>query len=294
MILYCLNLVLANTFGWGRSYGEGKLAVETGESLVTGSMPIVMALMMAPFILMITHRRNLFLLIWAVTTVAMLLVFKRTNIASLIVGYLALYTIYTSAKRKWMVKQRIRRKQKSMLPWIFFFILLFAGIGYVLYDVIIYQYEVRARKFEAGALEKEGRVIEWYLVKRAILDADKESVFLLGKEPYNTVNNYGFDTRRNIHGDFSMILFSTGVLGSILYWLMQVYIALLVLKYGKKRYLRKRTALLFFSSYLATSMIWFICCFSATLRYVLVTAVYYMIHGMVLRYFWNMERVQKK
>lgn len=295
MILYMLNLVLANTFGWGQAYGgvDKEYAVEAGASIVTGSMPIVVALMMAPLISPIIPRKKLFLIIWSAVVICVLLVFKRTNLASLLIGYLLLFALYRWYKQRNKIRTPKVNKKKRIKLIVGFVILLGVFIA-IFGKVILAQFDLRSSKLEEGSIEKEGRVIEWYLVQNEILNSDKIATLLFGKEPYNTSNNYGFETSRNIHGDFSMILFSTGCVGFVLYWIMQLYIALLILQYNKKRYLRSNQDILLFVIYLSTSAIWFLFCFSATLRYILLSSVYYMIHGMILRYFWNKDRMQEK
>jgi hypothetical protein len=294
MLLYILNLILANTFGWGNAYaGDSEYAVQGGAALVTGSMPVVIVLMMAPFILDVIPREKLFIGIWSLTIICVLLILKRTNIASMLIGYFLIFIFTRIYNYKTVIKKHILSGWKlSKYVLILFFILSVLSI--MLWPVIVAQFEARSYRFEKSTLEKEGRIIEWILVKKAILHTEKIDVFLLGKEPYNTPNNYGFGTARNIHGDYSMILFSTGIIGSVLYWSMQLYIALLIFKYRKKRYLENNRDVLLFAIYLSTSAIWFLFSFSATLRYVLVSASYYMIYGMILRYFWNKHRVQEK
>lgn len=295
MLLYIVNLILANTFDWGQSYGanDSEYAVQGGASIVTGSMPIVIALMIAPFILTVIPQKKLFIAIWCITIICVMLIFKRTNIAALFVGYFVLFIIYQISKPK-IVERKYKIIGEKFKKYILALAVLLSVLAIIFGQVIIAQFEQRSKKYGKDAFEKEGRVVEWYLVKKVILNSDERKTFLFGKEPYNTQNNYGFKSERNIHGDYSMVLFSTGIIGSVLYWSMQIYIALLVIKYWKKRYLRSNYDVLLFATYLSTSLIWFLFSFSATLRYVLISAVYYMIHGMILRYFWNKHIRQEK
>lgn len=294
MILYIVNLVLANTMDWGQAYGgtDNVYAIEAGAAIVTGSMPIVMALMMAPFILQTISRKTWFIVVWAGTTISILFIFKRTNIAALFVGYILIFLLNRIFSRKNRINTKKRINKKNTILLVIFGILL-TTLFVVFDNIILAQFEYRSKALKVENISNEGRIIEWYLVRREILDSNNISVLLFGKEPYNTKNNYGFRTDRNIHGDFSMILFSTGVIGFIIYWVIQVYIALLVLKYNKRRYLMTKQDIYLFIIYLSTSAIWFLFCFSATLGYVLISSVYYMIHGMILRYFWNKHQLQQ-
>lgn len=296
MLLYVLNLIFANLLGWGNAYGtkNSEFAVQGGASIVTGSMPVVVALMAAPLILLIIPKKKLFIGMWCVTLICVFLIFKRTNIASLIVGYLvyAILFVYYKKKRSIEVVQ-IQLSKKKILQLSLGFMLLLILLGILLGDVIAAQFEIRSGKFEEGSMAKEGRVIEWELVNNTIFKSGNNSTILFGKEPYNTPRNYGFQTDRNIHGDFSMILFSTGSIGFLFYWGMQLYIALLILKYNKKRYLSNVQDIMLFSAYLSLSAIWFLFSFSSTLNYVLISSVYYMIQGSTLRYFWNKHRRQE-
>lgn len=296
MMLYILNLILANTLGWGNAYGdnESEFAVQGGASIVTGSMPVVIALMTAPVILLLIPQKKIFIGIWSVTVICVFLIFKRTNIASLILGYFIFILLYGIFKNKDGVKVNKVRMSKKKIIQLSLGIATLLGIMIAIFGkTIAAQFETRSAKFEDGAIAKEGRVLEWELVNKAIFESGKNSVILFGKEPYNTPNNYGFYTDRNIHGDFSTILFSTGIVGFVAYWSIQLYIALLIFKYRRKKFLSNNQSVLLFVTYLSTSTIWFICSFSATLSYVLVSSVYYMIHGMILRYFWNKQRKHK-
>lgn len=292
MLLYLLNLALANTLGWGNAYGgtDSEFAVQGGASLVTGSMSVVMALMMAPVILFTIPKKNGFTILWSITVVCVFLIFKRTNIAALIIGYF----IYIIAVKFYKRKANLNKQGKKRQAQLFLGIIVVVSLIMIFGETIAAQFDMRSRKFEEDAIAKEGRIIEWELVNKAIFESGKSSIMLFGKEPYNTPNNYGFQTDRNIHGDYSLILFSTGVIGSFLYWSMQLYIALLVFKYNGRRYLSTQQDIMLFVTYLSTSAIWFLFSFSATLSYVVLSSLYYMTHGMILRYFWNKHRKQEE
>lgn len=288
--LYMLNLLLANSFNWGNAYGgvDNDFAVQGGASIVTGSMPVVIALMMAPVIFLAYPHKLRFLIFWAISFVSVFLIFKRTNIAALLVGYFVIFIVYSHLQKKYRISTRNLKLNKGKIVLYIFGGIFFLSICvYVARDVIVAQYEVRARKFEKGELEKEGRYIEWELVNNLILESNDTKTVLFGKEPYNTPGNYGFQSDRNIHGDFSLLLFSTGLVGFLAYWGMQIFIACLILPYCKKRYLRTRQDILMVSIYIANFIIWGIFSFSAAFYYVILSSMYYMTMGMILRYFRN-------
>lgn len=292
--LYILNLILANTLDWGNAYGEtnSDFTVQGGASIVTGSMPIVIALMMAPIILYLIPTKRNFIILWTLTTVCMFLIFKRTNIASLVIGYLLFFVFYRFCIYKFGLRtKQISRKNKNRI--IIGGISLLAVFVLIFGQIIVAQLDVRERDLREGSFQKEGRVVEWELVKNVILNSNDTGIILFGKEPYNTSGNYGYSSARNLHGDFPTILFSTGVVGFVYYWSVQLFIALCILRYAKRRYLTSTQDVLLFSAYVSSSAIWFICSFSATLGYFLVSAIYYMTHGMILRYFWNKHRAQE-
>lgn len=294
-LLYILNLVLANTLNWGNAYGseDSEFAVQGGASIVTGSMPVVITLMMAPIIFYLIPQKRYFIGLWALTTVCMFLIFKRTNVASLVIGYVLFYAFYKFCNYKFGLST-MRLSLKTKIRIVIGGLSLLTVFIFMFGKVIMAQLDVRERDLREGALQKEGRIVEWGLVKEVILGTNNTGTILFGKEPYNTSGNYGFSSDRNLHGDFPTILFSTGVIGFIYYWGMQIFIASLVFKYAKRRYIHSTQDILFFSAYASSSFIWFICSFSATLGYFLVSAVYYMMHGVILRYFWNKHVAQEK
>ncbi|MEG0517592.1 MAG: hypothetical protein RR555_01820 [Bacteroidales bacterium] len=295
LLLYILNLILANTLDWGQAYGDvdSDFAVQGGASIVTGSMPVVIALMMAPVIFYLIPQKKYFIGLWALTTVCMFLIFKRTNIASLVIGYVLFYAFYKFYNYK-LGLSTIRVSRKTKIRVVIGGLSLLILFALIFGKIILAQLDMRGKELHEVPLQDQGRVVEWRMVKEVILESNNTGTILFGKEPYNTSGNYGDSSARNIHGDFSIVLFSTGVVGFIYYWGMQIFIALLIFKYAKRRYIHSTQDILFFSAYASSSLIWFICSFSATLDYFLVSAVYYMTHGAILRYFWNKYQVQER
>lgn len=66
--------------------------------------------------------------------------------------------------------------------------------------------------------EKEGRYLELGLVLNTFYNSDSIFNYLFGVEAFYTLGNYGFISKdRPIHSDYTYILFSTGIIGLILY-----------------------------------------------------------------------------
>ena len=66
--------------------------------------------------------------------------------------------------------------------------------------------------------EKEGRYLELGLVLNTFYNSDNIFNYLFGVEAFYTLGNYGFISKdRPIHSDYTYILFSTGIIGLILY-----------------------------------------------------------------------------
>jgi hypothetical protein len=86
------------------------------------------------------------------------------------------------------------------------------------FDKIESRFETRSDRFEEGALEKEGRYIETFLIWNNIFSFEDIKYSLFGKELFNTAGNYGYtDSYRVIHADLNIILNGSGLIGLVFY-----------------------------------------------------------------------------
>lgn len=87
--------------------------------------------------------------------------------------------------------------------------------------------------------EKEGRYLELGLVLNTFYNSDNIFNYLFGVEAFYTLGNYGFISKdRPIHSDYTYILFSTGIIGLILYVFIYANISRRIMRVKNELYLK--------------------------------------------------------
>ena len=87
--------------------------------------------------------------------------------------------------------------------------------------------------------EKEGRYLELGLVLNTFYNSDSIFNYLFGVEAFYTLGNYGFISKdRPIHSDYTYILFSTGIIGLILYVFIYANISRRIMRVKNELYLK--------------------------------------------------------
>jgi hypothetical protein len=87
-------------------------------------------------------------------------------------------------------------------------------------------------------IKNEGRYTETSLVVNMIVNSNKLTEFLFGKEVFNSPGNYNnpISNKRQIHSDYNLLLHGTGIFGIVFYFVLQL--SLLIWFYQLRRKLK--------------------------------------------------------
>jgi hypothetical protein len=239
-LIVCINIVLANIFGFGSSdYLEGSFYFGATDVNITKQLSVV--LLCAPLIFMINSSRKerIFAILVLITSLVFsILGLKRGVILALMTGFL-IYGIM-GAYRGAIIRNLL----------IIFFILF---VLLPLYQpILLPRYE--SRKTEIEQLEDEARRVETREVFQAFKDGSL-SHKIFGSQLFNSQEF--FNTDRALHIDYNIILNGSGIIGLSIYLILYI---LLILdnrkgyRFNKKeKYFRNLNAV--FWSLLAASLI---------------------------------------
>jgi hypothetical protein len=208
-LIVCINIVLANIFGFGSSdYLEESFYFGATDVNITKQLSIV--LLSSPVILMVNNsrRERLFAIIILITSLVFsILGLKRGVILALLSGFM-IYSILGTYKG--MILRNLM---------IIFFILF---VTFPLYQpVLLPRYE--SRRAEMEQLEEDARRIETMEVLQAFKQGNI-SHKLIGSQLFNS--QAFFNTERPLHIDYNVILNGSGIIGLIIYVLMYVFLIL--------------------------------------------------------------------
>lgn len=216
--LYCLFVILSNIYGIGDSsyeHGEteGYKAALGDAKLYTPAFLVGMM----PFLMRGNYQKykKLWVFIALIVSVLLILTLRRTAIMIIILTIISYYTF---------------SKQISKLLKVGLLGLMAVVLSYPLYsDILEQRFEVRNNVFnEEYSVLEEGRLMELAFIIETFNSSDYPLfTYVLGREAFNTIDNYNYVEGRPIHVDYSYIFFSSGLLGLVL------YIVFIILIYNK-------------------------------------------------------------
>jgi MFS family permease len=208
-LIVCINIILANIFGFGSSdYLEGSFYFGATDVNITKQLSIV--LLSSPLILLINNsrRERLFAgLILITSLVFSILGLKRGVILALITGFLV-YSILGAYKGVIL---------RSLIIAVFILFVFFP-----LYQpVLLPRYE--SRRTEIEQLEDEARRVETREVIQTFRQGDLKHKFI-GSQLFNS--QQFFHTERALHIDYNVIFNGSGIIGLAIYIILYIFIVL--------------------------------------------------------------------
>ncbi|MFM7317404.1 MAG: hypothetical protein ACKO5E_10685 [bacterium] len=206
--ILAINFVLSQVFQLGQSLYSEDSNFRVG-NLDDAWNVFTYSVLLAPFVLhFLNDRKTLRWLTYVGSVMNGLLVIisiKRIAILGLITG----------TAIRWMNGTRLKMILRSLL-------ILLIGVALLLpafEETIAKRIEARSDRFEAGALEREGRFMESQYVWEEVFSFDNPAKSFLGLEGFYSVGNYaeGRFGERQLHVDYNLIVNTIGIVGLILY-----------------------------------------------------------------------------
>lgn len=209
LIILIINFIFSNVFNIGTSVYS-----EDGNFLV-GNLKdnwnvFTYALLVVPLLLLeFKNNKNKAALIYFLTilnSIILVLSVKRIAVAGLFLGFL-LFGL-------------LNLKFKSLFKNIIIITIIIFSTFPLYGDLLSSRVGARSDRFEEGALEKEGRFLETFIVWEEVLSFENPSKSIFGLEAFNSVGNYGGGSFgvRNLHVDYNLIVNTIGLMGLILYF----------------------------------------------------------------------------
>jgi hypothetical protein len=267
------NFTLSQLLGLGNAVYSDDSSFRVG-NLDDSWNVFTYSVLLTPLILYFVQRNSrikIITYIGAFVNAALVLVsIKRIAILGLVTGTLV----------RWYYALRIRKIVQSLLVFT-----LVISVAYFLFgEFFEKRIQARSDRFEAGALEREGRFLESQYVWEEILSFENAAKSLFGLEGFYSVGNYA-DGRfgdRQLHVDFNLMANTIGVLGLVLYLAMFIQIA------NRMRYYSKRCNLESGFSKLIISIFWmlllnqFITSFAGQMYHVSYRLIVFVFMGSIL------------
>lgn len=302
LMIYVINIFLANIFDWRNSDGLYSVDGLRFGNLFGDSM-YENAYLVASLFLLLTffskYKKGIILLLVA-CSILVIINMKRTTIAVLIIGLVAYLILY--------FKDNTLKKQLSLihLKYLKYFLIMFIISIPFSYSYMKVNYDARQKQFAKARedITNEGRVAEFLVISNDIFCSNKISLFLFGKETFNLVGTYGNGSfgGRQIHNDYSKLINGTGVIG-LFFWIL-IFCRLITWM----QYLRKtnscdkgKIGAILYPLYFSFIIIYCISMTSGVMDAVLSSSFFYASLGGMLRYFYNrnlwyreMLRVEKE
>lgn len=295
LLLIFVYLIVANVFKWHTSYGyRNENMFSTGNIYSDTLYLIVYILMGLPLILSFYPKKKWWIYLLSIFCFVFLIIFmKRTVILMIILGIMIIYGIvnYYLSRYKSFYRSTIFARK-----YVFLFLTLILCIMPFFKDTIESQLARREQAFVTEHFKEEGRVKEWEAVCDEILYEGNIVLLLLGKEPFNSVGNYGHGKfgPRQIHSDYSALLHGTGIIGIFFYFSIHVYLLVLLirLKCGIPLLFFRRdpVSVYLFAISVSLLLLRFISASSGNIDAVLSNALFYTYIGITLRFLSNYRK----
>ena len=230
LFVFVINFVFADIFKLGRGiYSKGEGDFHSGNLAASGVYIGSLLLIAAPifYSFIKTNSARIIYFIFLISTALILILsMRRTALVMVAIAYIVIAFFY-------------RYKSKLYTYGLIILILSAITISFN-FDKIQTRIELRADRFEEGALEKEGRYQETLLIFTDIFSFDDINYTYFGREVFNSAGNYNYpDPTRLIHADYNIIVSGSGLIGLMLYLLFHYKILLILIKQRIKK--RKTT-----------------------------------------------------
>jgi O-antigen ligase len=295
LVLYLINLVLANVFNWGDYYGyRVERGMDIGNVFADGlyaNAYVIVSLFL--LLLLFPNKKRLIILLSAINFILIFVNMKRTVILVVIMGlvvYLLFFFFSSRTKFKFA---------KTQLKYVLIFLLITLFVLPFFYDEIQLRFEDRERTFQQTDedITNEGRIAELFYISDEIVNADKISTLLLGKETLNFVGTYaeGRFGERQIHGDFAKILHGTGVIGVLIWLFVHLFLVVWIIRMKRKvAFGPELLSYIIFSLFFAFLTMYLLSMLSGVRELVLSSSYFYASIGGFLRYFYNRQFTSRK
>ena len=228
LLLYLLNLILANYFHLGGMSYENEDTLDVGNIYKTGLNSMAYILVLMPLLLKVNYSERktviiIYYILGVIVFVTMIIFIKRGAILSVLSGYFIFVLLYSKAKKRKIIANTI-------------LIVLLLWISYPLYGELFEQrFQARESRFLENSMETEGRYLETFIVIDEVLTLDQPLKALFGHELFNSPGNYygGRWGNRQLHNDYANLLNGSGLVGIFLFFYVNYII--------QKQFLRARS-----------------------------------------------------
>lgn len=202
-----INFILANIFQIGHTSYSKYAEFYAGGFHVGALNTLALCLILVMFIyksIDIKKKGMLFVLI-PLLLIFLVLSMKR---APIFASFLGLIIFFWYSKVKGTII-------KIILAFATLIILAYPFYAHILEEQLF----SREKQLQINVIEKEKRYLEIGMVTDDIIYSSDLSIFLFGKEIFNTIGNYAGGTfgPRALHTDIALILNSTGIIGFVLF-----------------------------------------------------------------------------
>lgn len=292
LVLYIVNIILANLLNWGSSLGYGaEGALQIGNVFTDGLYANVYIITSVFLILLLYPKKQYYILaLCAVCALLIVANMKRMSIYALAVGLIVylVHQVYTFG-----VKTMIFRFQKKYIIRLILVSLL--ALPFIINSIAI-NYNQRQSTFEKAHedITQEGRMQELIYITDDIIGSNNPLKTLFGKETFNTVGTYanGRFGIRPIHGDFSVLINGTGIIGTVATLIMYLYLVYWIFEMRRKVRLKETPySMVLFSLFFAFLTIRPLTMSTGAMFNVISSCYFFASIGGILRYFYNRNRL---
>ncbi len=298
MLLYILNIVLANVFNWKNSKGYTDEGLDVG-NLFSDALYLNVYVIVSVFFLIVLFpaKKKWILTLCAICAILIVVNMKRTVIGVLGIGLIIYLLLYYG-------RNRLSTKLSLMHIRI---LSIFIGLSIVVlpffYNYIEINLAARKSSFERASedIMNEGRMAEFAFISHEILNSDKTTTLLFGEETFNLVGTYanGRFGDRQIHEDYSILLKGLGAIGLIFWFSILIHLAMLM--FNLKNAIRHEDGIIgsiLYPLYFSFIIIYCISMGSGVIACVFSSSYLFASLGGMLRYFYNrniyLAREQKR
>lgn len=282
IILYLLNFIVMNILGIGlKGYGD---TIQTGNLFTEGLNTMAYVIIYLPLLILMNKNKSLnkyIFLILAILVIVELITLKRITIIASIFG-IVFYIIFS--------------KDKSIyLRYLVFGMVTMLALFPLYKDVLSKQIINRGTQLELSSYENEMRYMEFFYVNDKIFSFKDLFKSFFGEETFNSQGMYGplevFGPDRQIHNDYSRLLFDTGIIGILLYLSLQYSILrmYLTIRQQVKNLFSHKLFSTFNAVFLSIFLVGFIFNFSGGIDGTLFQAFRYVVLGGIIGLFQNRQ-----
>lgn len=283
-ILYIINIILANIFHFGVSYGGEDSVFEAGFVFSDGLYLNCYFVALFPLLyLFFRNKRKNIIFLTAIIFILFFVNMKRMTIATAVVGILISLSLFVILKNN----RSTKIISNKIIKYYCYFLIIIALLLPLFIPLIKSQALIREEQLDPDILKDEVRYKELLAIYDEIILEGDISKFFFGKETFNTVGTYanGEYGKRVIHTDIALLLHSTGVVGLLSYLTIQFYIFFKII--AAYKVIRRRQTPIFFLLISITSAffaIQILRMLSGSLYLTMSQSYYYLFMGAVYSY----------